>query len=370
MKRQVCSIIVICLFILTSCNVDSEVIDELSIIRAIGYDTGSEENLVKVTVNYPTFTEQVSEQSLKQEALQGEGETPRAIINDLSNRSQKPLVTGQLRVVLFGEELANKGLEPYVLPLYKDPTVGNRILMAVVEESEASDILNAEVGTGEQTGVYIPDLLEQNQENGQVPRANLHEFLFSMYSDARDPALPIIKRIGGLEVEITGLALFDRDQLKTKLTLDQSFYLKLMRKRSKHNFHQFHIEGIAQETPVVIEVIKSKLDSTLDKNRGYPHVTYTIKVESVIYDTGGDVNLRDGKDRKTIEESIANTIESNAKELLQLCQDLNIDPIGVGELYRSHTRKWDPDVWINSIYRTVEFDVKAEVEIAQTGAVE
>ncbi|KMK76486.1 hypothetical protein AB990_14990 [Alkalihalobacillus pseudalcaliphilus] len=363
-------IIFVFLITFSGCYVKSEIIDELSIIRAIGYDIDGMDKKIRITVTFPTFTEQISEQMLEQVSLSAVGETPRAVINHLNNRSQKPLVTGQLRVALFGEPLAKEGLEPYILPLYRDPTVGNRILMAVVEDGQAYDILKGTVGTGEQVGVYIPDFLDQNQTHGQVPRTNLHEYLFSMYSDVRDPVLPIIKTLGDENIEIAGLALFSRDKMVDQLSLEQSFYLKLMRKRSDHSFQEFYVEEIKQKWPVVIEVLKSNIHKKYTEKGDTKTVKYKLDIVTTIFDTTSSVNLYTGNDIEKIEKAVKEDIEERCKELLYHFQELKIDPVGAGEIYRSKHRDWNVESWENEIYQSLQFEVEADVRISQTGAIE
>ncbi|GAF65348.1 hypothetical protein BTS2_2246 [Bacillus sp. TS-2] len=368
MKRQVCSSL-LCLFLLSGCIISTEIIDEISIISAIAYDKGSEEHLIKMAVNFPTFSEQVVERKIEQQTLQGEGDTPKAIINKLNQRAQKPLVTGQLRMALFSEKLADEGLEPYILPLYRDPTVGNRILLVVIEEGEASELLTNTISSEEQVGVFLADLVMQNMERGPIPNVNLHEFLFDLYSDARDPYLPIIRKKDG-SVDITGLALFDRDTMKMKVDVGESFYIKLLLSNAGKSYHQFFVEVENEKMPIVIEVVRSHRKRHLEHEEGEPKVTFKLDIKSEIYDTGGNINLENKMEADDIEKQIEEEIVRSSERLLNMFRDHDIDPIGIGELYRSKTRKWHPDEWASTIYHQVSFEVEANVTLNVAGAVE
>ncbi len=115
----------------------------------------------------------------------------------LEQQSQRKVELGQLRVMLLSEAFATRGVEKYLDPLYRDPTIGTRVFLAVISDGTAENVLSTKLKTGdEQPGIYISDLIQQNIDNNAIPIMNFHLFLYGLYSDARDPYLPtlIIKK--------------------------------------------------------------------------------------------------------------------------------------------------------------------------------
>lgn len=321
-----------------------------------------------MTVSFPTFLEQGDSNILEQDVIMAEGETAKGTKIMLNRQSQKPLEYGQIRVLLFSEELAKRGLETYVDSMYRDPAVGNRILLSVVE-GEAGELLKSNLGAGEQAGVFLSDLIRQNMESNTIPAMNMHEFLFSLYNDGRDPFLPMLKKRGE-EIGVSGTALFAGDRLQTKLDLKDSFYLKLITTPAREANQQFQFEHEGHTNYIVIEKIYSNLIKTVDKSGVSPLFSFLIKVDGEIIDYTGDMNLDEDETIGKIERSIEETIATRIKTLLDQFRDDGIDPVGIGELYRSTTRDWKPEQWKNELYQSSEFEVSVELDIIQSGAVE
>ena len=101
------------------------------------------------------------------------------------------------------------------------------VIMAVVE-GQTKPLLEYQYPDIEDIGEHIYKLLEQNVKSEQVVSSTLHEVANDYYSMGRDIAMPIIKRDKEL-VEISGIALFKKDKMIGKLSIDDSFYVKLSR---------------------------------------------------------------------------------------------------------------------------------------------
>ncbi|WP_088102263.1 Ger(x)C family spore germination protein [Halalkalibacter urbisdiaboli] len=362
MKRMLCSIVIV--FFLAGC-LQTRIIDEVAMIRSAAFD--QTDKGIKMMVSFPTFLEQGQENVLEQGVIEAESQTTKGARVLLSRQSQKPLTYGQLRVLLFSEQLAKQGIEAYVNAMYRDPSVGNRIFLCVVEGENAGELLEANLGAGEQAGVFISELLQQNMDTNTIPATNMHEFLFSLYNDGRDPYLPVITKNGD-SLSVSGTALFKRETFHSILHLEDSFLLKLMTSRTKQALQQFKLPF--DQSFVVIENINSSKNRDISKANGVITFTINMHLNGEIVDYTGESNLEDQQVITKIEQSIKEQIETRSLELLETFRDEGIDPIGVGEKYRSTTRNWDPTEWKDTLYSQVQFNVSANVSILQSGAVE
>ncbi|WP_332631607.1 Ger(x)C family spore germination protein [Halalkalibacter flavus] len=366
-KRLLCSLLVLLLFVLSGC-LETRVVDEVSMIRAAAFDFDKEKGL-KFTVTFPTFPEQGQEQELQQGIISATGETAKGTRISLNKQSQKPVRFGQLRLLLFSQELAEQGVENTVRPMYRDPSVGNRILLAVVEGNDAGALLDSDLGIGELAGVYIPELIEQNYDTSILPPTNMHEFLFSLYNDGRDPYLPLLEQTDD-RISVIGTALFDGERYHSKLDLNDSFILKMMIDTTRQAVQQFEVEYEDEQSYVVLEKLHSDVKRNLDKSGDVPVFTLDISIKGAIEDYNGKMNLDQADIIKEMEQSIEEQIANRGQELLVQFQEGGIDPVGMGEKYRSTTRDWDPEEWESSLYASAEFNVHVNVKIIQSGAIE
>ncbi|MCM3763001.1 Ger(x)C family spore germination protein [Alkalihalobacillus oceani] len=366
-RRWMYSFCVALLFLTTGC-LQTNVIDEVSLIRLAAYDLDDDQQL-KITVSFPTFIEQGGKNVLEKGIIEASGDTVKGTKLMLNKRAQRPLVLGQIRVILFSKALAERGLEDFVDSLYRDPSVGNRVLLAIVD-GQAEEILKTEIGSGEQAGVFLADLLRQNMEQNMIPSTNLHEFLFSFYSDARDPYLPLIKKSGS-SVRVAGTALFKADVVHSTLSGDESFLLKLITTPTRQATQQFTLhreEGASSH--VVIEKLNSELTKEVEKTEAGPIFHYNMTIDGEIIDYTGERNLDEPGVVKELQEQVEEEITRRLTDMLYQFRDDGIDPVGAGEFYRSTTRDWRPEEWKNSIYPAANFKLDVELNIVQSGAIE
>ncbi|ARK30260.1 Ger(x)C family spore germination protein [Halalkalibacter krulwichiae] len=368
-KRLQCSFLILLFVVILSGCVETSVVDEVSMVRAAAFDT-VEGGRIKVTANFPTFPEDGAENTLADGLLAATGDTTKGARIILNQKNQKPLVAGQLRLLLFSEELAEGGIENLIDAMYRDPSVGNRIYLAIAEGSDAGRFLESDEKSGELSGVFLPELIEHNMENNMVPETNMHQFLFSLYNDGRDAFLPLVRKTEEENIDVWGTAVFSGDKLHTKLDHDDSFMLKMMLERTKRSTKQFSLQNDEDETFVVIDNIHSSVSRTIHTQGEVPEFKVEIDIIGAIDDYSGDKNLDDETIIKEIETSVEETIKADSENLLNDFREKGIDPVGVGEVYRSTNRNWDAERWKNEIYPTVSFTVDVELKVVQSGAVE
>ncbi|GAE28972.1 Ger(x)C family spore germination protein [Halalkalibacter hemicellulosilyticus] len=363
------SYLVLFLLLLSAC-LETSIVDEVALIRIVSIDKADEEDYIKVTVNFPTFLEQGEESLLQQGSISATGQTTKGTKILLNRRSQKPLRFGQARVMLFGDELAKEGVEVYLDAMYRDPSVGNRMLIGIVKGNNAGEMLETELGVGELAGVFIPDLIQQNMDLNTIPSANMHEFLFSMYNDGRDPFAPMLK-LQGNHVRIIGTALFSDQSYHSEIGLDESFILKTITSVTKQAIKQFEVKDEeGQSVYIVIEKLNSQLNKQVDKSGESPLFRFHIHIDGEMQDHSGDFNFDEPETVDNYEQKIEEKLKLQTLDMLERFRDQGIDPVGIGELYRSTTRDWNPTLWKEEIYSTANFEVNVSINIVQSGAIE
>ncbi|MDQ1000981.1 hypothetical protein QFZ28_001381 [Neobacillus niacini] len=172
---------------ITGC-VDKNVLDDVSIESGMGYDIIDRKIIgTAVVPNY------LPDKSVKNVNYTGEATENHEIFVEMQRQSAAPLVTGSLEVVLFGEKMAQKGIIDIVDILQRDATIGERLYLGVVDGT-ANDILKQDLGISG-TATHISNLIEHNIESYDLPKSNLHLFLYDFFQQGKDPYLPRIKKI-------------------------------------------------------------------------------------------------------------------------------------------------------------------------------
>ncbi len=149
-------------------------------------------------------------------------------------------MVGQMRVVLFGEELAKDDLRYYIDTNLENANVSNSIYMAVVE-GKAAPFLKYEYKDIEDIGQHIFRLIEQNIEQEYMISATLHQIAHDYYSIGKDLAMPIVKRDGEF-VKLSGVALFKGGKMVSSLPARDSFYVKIVRDTFKVGLYEAILE--------------------------------------------------------------------------------------------------------------------------------
>ncbi|MFB5661624.1 Ger(x)C family spore germination protein [Alteribacillus sp. HJP-4] len=364
MKRLL--LIICCTITLVSgCAVNTQVIDDLSLIQTVGYDIGENEKF-EYMVMYPTFKEQGEEHTAKIELMSVYAKTSEQARNLLNSRAQKPLRYGQLRTIVFSSDIAEEGIEDLTSTFYRNPHIGNQIYLAVTE-NKTKDMLRVKKTTEDGMGVYLSDLITQNEEFESIPSTNLHQFLFNMYSDGRDAYLPIAnKHEDGLE--ITGVALFANGKMKGKLNQKMSFVMKLLLEGSDSGTSQFYSPSV--DSHVVLQNIRSSVKYIQRKGGLKPEYDVELSVQGQITDYTNDINLEDTKVMDTVMKDVEADLKKKSEEVISYMKEINSDVLGFGEKYRSRTRDWKPKQWKKEIYPDLKVNVNVKVDVLHTGAIE
>ncbi|MFB4163465.1 Ger(x)C family spore germination protein [Alteribacillus sp. JSM 102045] len=354
------------LILITGC-LDTQIIDEILLIQTVGLDKYDEEKL-KYSVTFPVFLEQGEESTLNMQQLSVISETTEEARSLLNTRAQQPLRYGQIRVILFGKDVAVEGVEKYVKSFYRNPRIGSKIYLCITE-GNTDEILNLKGENQQRVGMYFSDLIEQNINFENIPKTNMHLFLFDLYSDGKDAILPLIKKEGD-QPQLIGTALFDFDRYVESLDLNKTYILKLLRDGSEGGTSQFVIEHEGKKDYVVIENVFSEVKYNEKTRKPYPKYDIELKIQGEITDHTGNIDLSDPKQVAEIETSVGNQIKTEGDKLIKRFQELKIDPIGFGEKYRSKTRNWKPNEWKENIYPETKANVKVDLKILQSGAIE
>ncbi|HBV96429.1 MAG: spore gernimation protein [Peptococcaceae bacterium BICA1-7] len=354
--------------VLTGCW-DAKDIDDLFIPFVGGYDLIENAGGKKysLTVNFPTLSRNAKENS---DVMVVEGETIAATRIDRGNKSSRGMAIGDLRVVLFGNDLARRGVHDVVDLIFRDPRFSNTILLAVTEV-RTTDIITIEPHNYQTVGQNIIDLLRNSPKNSFIPRERLHLFRKDLLTEGFNPVLPVIGVHGNNKLKISGAALFKKYKMVSQISTDETAALVWLRGQESYGdvFYSFtDQEGKTRQITFEGQNSRSVKAKLVD---GLPVFEINVNLEGYIAESIDTMEFA-GK-----EENVAIAARALEEEVRRRCEALiydlqnehRVDAILLGRYARA---KWPPLVqkqdW-DEVFCKSAIKVKVNVKIESTGEV-
>nr|WP_285844266.1 Ger(x)C family spore germination protein [Brevibacillus borstelensis] len=309
------AVLLLCSVLLSGC-IRTQIFDELGMITVAGYDLLKDGN-IRGTVVMPSINPEAEE---KVQVMSGISLTSKGIRDKANLQSDKEVLGGQLRVAMYSEELARKGIGSIVDTLYRDPSIGSRVYLSVIE-GQTYDLLTYKFKEEGNIGIYLYQLIRHNVEDDKIPSPTLHEFYRSYFSEGIDPYVPFLERKGD-EVRIKGVALFHKDKYVGWIPPKEAFHI--------------------------------------------------VKVRTRILEMSIPLKIEQPEVLRKMEQALSENMKQDLAKVVAKMQKWEVDPFGFGELYRAKfrgARKLSHDQW-HEMYRKSRFDYNIDVEIVRNGVLD
>ncbi|TFE22698.1 Ger(x)C family spore germination protein [Cohnella luojiensis] len=288
------------------------------------------------------------------------------IIPRLNTKTKAPVEYGQLKMVLFGKKYSEKGIIAEIHSLGRDPKISTRLQLGVADR-DASELL--EMIQKSQEPFFLSDMIEQNRKNGNLPLMNLHVLLFNLYGQGRDLFLPYFKIERG-KIKIDGLALFRNDKKITEISIRDAFLLKILIENSKNGSYMVPIAGrTSNQNPenfVLLRSINSKAKYIVNRVEPIPSITIRISMQAVVANIPNWIDLRSEGQLRELEKTTSAYLEKKIEKFLWLCKKNKVDPIGLGDLVRSQSKKWSAQDF-EDVYSEIKTKISVQVKMVQHG---
>ncbi|HZH62084.1 MAG TPA: Ger(x)C family spore germination protein [Metabacillus sp.] len=356
--RNILFLIIAVIFLLSGC-VEKEVIDDINLIVAIAYDL-TEDGNIRGTADVNTY---MKDQPVRDYLISAESKLSRDVMSEMQKKSQDPLVIGKLQVALFGEKLAKQGISDIVDTLERDASIGERLLLAVTRD-ESMEILEGDFATVGAAN-YLTNLILHNIKSRDLPRTNLHLFLYQHYSQGQDPFLPILeKNEQSGNVEINGIVLMDHEKVVAELPNDKLLFFKVLTDQYSKGSHTVEIPD--SENSAVVKSLSSSRKLKVISEQPIK-VEIDIKLKGYINEYTGEKITP--KVKEQIVKAFEKQMEKETLSLIEKFKELKIDPIGIGDDLRAQIRTFKIEEWRERIPE-LQVDVNADVTISESGVVD
>jgi spore germination protein len=335
--------------------VQKSVIDDVNIATGIGIDKSGNQFLGSVMI--PVFN---PDKTFENFTFTAKGNIMRDLLSEMQKKASQPIVGGSLDLAFFGKDVAREGIMRVLDVFLRDPSVGSRVQLAVVD-GKANDIFKGKYGD-RGNAAYLAQLIEHNMTGQNLPLTNLHRFLAAFYQEGQDPYLPFLKKLKPNLVSIAGIALFKDEKVVDLLSENKMFYFKLL--VDKHTKGSVKVKGKAGDSTVQSITSKTKIKLI---NRNPYQFTVNIKINGLL--TEDQEKTLKKSDISKIEKRLEKQVNQECANMIHHFQKKDIDPVGFGHIASTKTRNFDFKKWDQS-YKNAQFKVTSNVKIIEVGVVE
>lgn len=351
-----------------------KLLEKVGLTTLIGYDLGNANDITTTAIVRQVSSDFESKITI----LTAESETSQGTRIELNRISSKKIMAGQMRVVLFSEELAEQGISYYIETLMKNSEISGNVLLAVVE-GQTQSLLEYEYDNIVDIGDHIYKQLEQNIKGEQMISSTLHEVGYDHYSIGKEIALPIVTR-NKEQIEISGIALFKEGKMVGTVSAKDSFYVKLIRDNYNIGKLELSIDGenlpsslnknSTDKIDLVFDPIQTKKKVRLTSS-SIPEFGLNISMKTRLMEIHPEFNVDNPDNSELLNKATAKKLEDEIVRVIGITQEAGSDVFGFGELYRSSVRYSDltKNRW-RALYKDMKVDVHADFTLLRDGVME
>lgn len=351
----------------------------IEFIRAVGVDMISDkDNTVRLTI----ATQSVQSggggggQEKKSEILFSEGKTVFEAIRNFWNFMDKRPFWGHLEYIVIGEEAARDGLLKYIDYFCRDPEVRLNAKVYVARGLEAGEIIKK----GNTPDKFVFNRLEGLGENiwGQSisNRVDLMEIMYILDNPALSLYIPCVElgkftesdqsQNDGLDIVLSGFALFKGDKLVTHLNKKMGIGLNWLRNKIKSGVI---IVKSPEGESISLEIIESNVKLKPNIVDGRLSITVEVKMTSHIGEIRSSEDIFTEKTLKALEKEEQQVIKNEIESTIEFAKSHGLDFFGAAaEVFRKYPIKWE-DVYKKNwgeIFSSMSFNVRVTSIIPRT----
>jgi spore germination protein len=343
-------------FLLTGC-VKQQYLERVTLFVACAFDEAPDKQ-IELTIAAPKY--HADKPGFVSNMLYSElGHTSKHNVKLMDMHLNRPINSGKLSVILFGKELAAKGLANELDVALRDAQSSRKMFLAVVD-GNAKEMLQANFSPNEEKGLYLTNLIDTNVRTGLVPRRNLHEFEYSYLGQGMDPFLPLLT-LQKDHIVISGLALFKGDKYVLSLNEKQMGIVKLLLENTKYGVYEVNI---GDQSYIAMENTGSNVHYRINNDKISPSISIDLMINGTILDARG-VHLPK-QEQQSIKKRFEDDIATMGTQLIKRFKKEGIDPLGLGDFVRSKTRNWNEEEWKKQ-YPTLNVNLSVKVNLMEMG---
>lgn len=308
-----------------------------------------------------------------------------------------------LDALVISEDVAREGsgIEPTIAWALRHPQIRPGVFFFITDQT-AQEFLDATPALDPLPGAALTGLMRHSERVPHIIPVQVYEFAQGLLSPRRDSAVPMVRRINPLAVQIppdfeqtpyvgfkegegendgdsgtdpmdtqitlAGMAIFKRDTMVGTIMREEGKGLRWIDGDSKVSLSIEHPEH-AEKFIAAVGIRSSTKRRARLADGDQVTLTIEIKASLDVWGEGMLTPLGVGPQKKDIQEEMGATIEKQVRQSMELLQGMKADIFGFAEeLYRSSPRDWDKVAkqW-DELYAAADLEIKADVKVRRTG---
>ncbi|CAG7600477.1 Spore germination protein B3 [Paenibacillus solanacearum] len=365
-------------------------LNELAVVMALGVDLHKDGYIVSAQVLNSSEVgskERVAAGSSPVITYKSAGRTIPDALQRLLNVAPRMLYLSHVRILVFGESLARKGLSDALDFISRDHQLRNDFFLLVAKNTEASEILDV-ISPFEQipANSLYSSILIAHKKWAATGKIKLQQFITELERGGSDPIISGVLLEGDPEagqsldniksiqpktlLKHAGLAVFKKDRLVGWLGEAASKTVNYALNEVDTTVGNIACPG-SGVAGFVIERSASSFDVRLDEN-GKPSFVVKLRAEANLNAVQCSADLSSPLTVEAFEKELERKMERHIGHYVREVQHkYGADIFGFGEmlhrkypnLWRSYRTDWD------EIFPTVDVGVRADVSIRRIGSI-
>lgn len=323
-------------FILAGCF-DYQELSDINIVNGIGVDYKDGEYIVNLEMIKSTNNNTSS--VISTNVIEGKDEVFANAFNKAIKNSGKKVYLKHVSLLLLSEDLAHNGINDVFDYMIRDVKINTTFYTIVSKDPKK--ILDTKLDN-DSIGNLIVDTITFNVEADTLD--NIDIMVSNLLGERKDIALPYVV-LKDKNVSILELAYFSKSKMVDKI--DSKIYNFLLLKSTNIDFLN---DGN------ILNIYNKKIDYEVKKDKITINISGLAKVKKVNH----DVNLKDKKYYKILENEINEVIEKEVNEFMEKTLSNDADLIGLKDKYY---KKFNKDI------NNIDYEVNSSITLNKNGAI-
>jgi Ger(x)C family germination protein len=365
MRKISLKILFIVPILLTGCW-DQRLLVNRTLVNGISFDLTEEGNIASSVRALNIKSLGGGQFEINDELVNAERQTVVGLGLDLDSKISGEIDASKAHVVIIGEELAKKGIQPFTEFFYRnrDSYISSKI---AISKGKGKEILSLEKEKSPIAFVIL-QLLKGAETDTVIPKKNTFTVWNNILDPGKDMILPYLERTDSTKVAVAGVALFNGDTYtgKTLSKTNSGLLLSMMNQLDKSNRMAIILGPKSSEQSISITTrdLKRALEVKVDKD---DRITCKIDLNLDIEVLSFPQDFKEPLNIRKLNQDLSEELTKQAKVITDTLLEANCDALGIGRQISSyHHELWKKINWEEE-YKNVQFEPNVKVNIIKTG---
>ena len=386
LKRLLFILIILSTIFLTGCWSSRE-INTLAIAVCIGIDKTENGYLVTEQVLNPRAI--ASKKATAESPVviyTAEGNDLAEITRRFTTQSSRILYNGDLRMVVFGEDVAKDGIQNILDYFLRNYEYRTDFYFVIAKNSTANEVLGILTPIETVPGFSMYISLKMSEEKWAAMKSiRIIELVNSIIADGDNPVLTgieisqdeispkstdILKQSGEYKkLNFTGLGAFNKDKIVGWLDEDESKGYNYITDNVKNTIEHADYDS---KVKITYEIINAKSRTKVYFLENKPAIEVKIKTKCNIEIVEGEFDVSAEENKQVLNKLLASKVKLFCEKALNKAQkELKTDIFGFGEaIHRKYPKVWEKfkDDW-NDKFPDLPVNITVEVNTNHLGQI-